>query len=75
MWTSLMDKSPTRPQGLPEGPAACDLPTAIAHKKVQSGKSQSKTTRIFRKIYSKLVSVKWGPLQICQRSGGKRKIL
>lgn len=51
MWTSLMDKSPTRPQGLPEGPAACDLPTAIAHKKVQLGKSQSKTTRIFRKIY------------------------
>ena len=35
MWTSLMDKSLNRPPGLPEGPAACDLPTAVAHKKVR----------------------------------------
>ena len=37
MWTSLMDKSLNRPPGLPEGPAACDLPTAIAHRKVHEG--------------------------------------
>ncbi len=33
MWTSLMDKSLTRPLGLTGRPAACDLPTAVAHRK------------------------------------------
>ena len=33
LWTRLMDKSLTRPPGHPEGPAACDLPTAIAHRR------------------------------------------
>ena len=33
LWTSLMDKSLILPPGLPEGPATCDLPTAVAHRK------------------------------------------